>query len=37
MLNEPLAPADAKRLIRGVLAGGGLRFSTHAEEEMRVR
>ena len=34
MLNEPLAPAEAKRLIRDILAAGRLRFSTHAEEEM---
>ncbi len=34
MLSEPLAPTEAKRLIRDILAVGGLRLSTHAEEEM---
>ena len=33
-MQEPLAPDDAKRLIREILASGDVRFSRHATEEM---
>ncbi len=34
MLNEPLDPGEAKRLIRNILSGGSVAFSRHANEEM---
>lgn len=34
MLTEPLAPADARALLRRILEEGSVRFSSHALEEM---
>lgn len=34
-MNEPLAPADAKRLILEIIERGSVGFSKHAGEEMR--
>jgi ABC-type uncharacterized transport system ATPase subunit len=33
-LKEPLTPADAKRLLRAILAGGEVVFTSHALNEM---
>jgi Domain of unknown function (DUF4258) len=35
MLKEPLDPTRARILIRRILKGGHVRFSSHAEDEMR--
>ena len=34
ILGEPFRPADAKRLIRGILQGGIFTYSRHAKDEM---
>jgi hypothetical protein len=34
MLTEPLAPTDARTMIRAILATGTVVFSPHAQEEM---
>jgi hypothetical protein len=33
-LNEPLGPAQAKRLLRAILAAGDVSFTKHALDEM---
>ena len=34
MLVEPLAPPEARRLIRDILENGSVSFSKHADEEL---
>ncbi len=34
MLDEPLSPPEARRLIREIIENGSASFSKHAEEEM---
>lgn len=34
MLDEPLAPGDARRLIRAIVTTGAVRFGSHALDEM---
>lgn len=34
MLDEPLSPPEARRLIREIIENGSVSFSKHAEEEM---
>ena len=33
-LTEPLGPGDAKKLLRAILAGGEIGFTSHALDEM---
>ena len=33
-LTEPLRPGDAKKLLRAILAGGEVGFTSHAIDEM---
>ncbi len=33
-LTEPLRPADAKKLLRAIVAGGEVGFTSHALDEM---
>lgn len=34
MMQEPLSPPDARKLAQEILAGGGVRYSKHALDEM---
>lgn len=36
-VNEPFTPAEAKRRILAIVAGGSVRFSRHAREQMEAR
>lgn len=37
MLVEPLTPAEAKALIRQIVANGTVAYSTHCKDQMRAR